>query len=350
MPWIPAFAGMTVMCKAKLMGHLLNTLLPDRFIPVLLATVALAALLPAEGTALEGLSIASIAAIVTLFFVHGARLSRQAVIGGVKRLRLHLAIVAFTFLVFPLIGLGFTTLAAPAIGEDFLPGTLFLCALPTTVASSIALVSIARGNVAAAVIAAALSSMLGVVLTPLIFAALLSTAGAPVDLSQIGKAVLILALPFGVGQLCRPLLGGWIEAHSGFGRTLDRLTILLAVYVALSAAVGSGLFANIEAMRFLLLLAAMLVLLALITGTAMLGGQLLGFDYGDRTALLFASVQKSVISGTPLARILFPGAEAGLIILPLIVYYIPMQTVTAILASRMGGTREAAPAPSGRAI
>ncbi|MCA1748164.1 MAG: bile acid:sodium symporter [Parasphingopyxis sp.] len=332
------------------MRGLIDTLIPDRFIPVLLATVALAALLPAAGDALELLSAASIGAIVTLFFVHGARLSRKAVIGGFARLRLHLAIVAFTFLVFPLIGLGFTALAAPAIGAAFLPGTLFLCALPTTVASSIALVSIARGNVAASVIAAALSSMLGVVLTPLIFAALLSSSGAPVDLSQIGKVVLILALPFAAGQIFRPIVGGWIEAHPVVGRTLDRVTILLAVYVALSAAVGGGLFAGIALSRFALLLAAMLILLALIAGAAMVGGRLLGFDYGDRTALLFAAVQKSVISGTPMARILFPGAEAGLIILPLIVYYIPMQTVTAVMASRMGGARDAAtpPASAGR--
>lgn len=323
------------------MNRLLDKLMPDRFIPVLLATVALAAWLPAEGTALAWLSVASIAAIVLLFFVHGARLSRQAVIGGLTRFRLHLAIVVFTFLVFPLIGLGFTALAAPAIGETFLPGTLFLCALPTTVASSIALVSIARGNVAASIVAAALSSMLGVVLTPLIFAALLSTAGAPVDLSQIGKVVLILALPFAIGQLCRPWAGGWIDAHPRVSRTLDRVTILLAVYVALSAAVGSGLFAGIEASSFLQLLTAMLALLALITIAALLGGRLLGFDYGDRTALLFATVQKSVISGTPMARILFPGAEAGLIILPLIVYYVPMQTVTAIMASRMGRSHSA---------
>lgn len=324
------------------MRALLDTLIPDRFIPVLLATVALAALLPAGGAGLAWLSAASIAAIVLLFFVHGARLSRQAVIGGFTRFKLHLAIVAFTFLVFPAIGLGFAALAAPAIGEAFLPGTLFLCALPTTVASSIALVSIARGNVVAAVIAAALSNMLGVVLTPLIFAALLSTSGAPVDLSRIGTVVAILALPFAIGQLCRPFFGSWIEAHPGFGRTLDRLTILLAVYVALSAAVGGDLFAGIEALGFALLLGAMLILFALVTGAAMLGGRLLGFDYGDRATLLFASVQKSVISGTPMARILFPGAEAGLIILPLIVYYVPMQTVTAIMASRMGRTRSAA--------
>lgn len=322
------------------MQRLASILVPDRFILILLAMVAVAALLPARGTALDLLGTISTVCIVTLFFVHGARLSRQAVLGGFTRLKLHLAIIGFTFLAFPLLGLALTTLAASFIDPAFVPGILFLCALPTTVASSIAMVSIARGNVAASVIAAALSSMLGVVLTPLMFAALLSTSGAPIDISGIGKVVVILALPFAVGQLCRPLVGTWIEANPVVGRTLDRLTILLAIYVALSAAVGGGLLAGIGLSRFLLLLAAMLILLVIVIVTAMLTTRLLGFDYGDGTALLFAAMQKSVISGTPMARILFPGAEAGLIIVPLLVYYVPMMTVSAIMAARMGAIRE----------
>lgn len=322
------------------MQRLVSTLIPDRFIIVLLAMVAVAALLPARGAALDLLGVISTICIIALFFVHGARLSRSAVIGGFTRLRLHLGIIGFTFLVFPLLGLALTGIAAPWIEPSFVPGILFLCALPTTVASSIAMVSMARGNVAASVIAAALSSMLGVVLTPLMFAALLSTAGAPIDLSGIGKVVLILAVPFAIGQLCRPLVGAWIEAHPAIGRTLDRLTILLAIYVALSAAVGGGLLEGLGVDRFLWLLAAMLVLLALVIFTAMLVARLFGFDYGDGTALLFAAMQKSVISGTPMARILFPGAEAGLIIVPLLVYYVPMMTVSAIMAARMGTARD----------
>lgn len=316
----------------------LAIILPDRFIPALLATVVLAILFPLSGQALELIGYVSIVAIVALFFVHGARLSRQAVRRSFLQFRLHLVIIAFTFLAFPLIGLGLTEIAAPFIGPEFTPGALFLCALPTTVASSIAMVSIARGNVAGSVVAAAVSNMLGVVMTPLMFALMLSTSGAPMGVGGIGKVILMLALPFAIGQLFRPAVGTWVESRPGLSRTLDRVTILLAIYTALSAAVGSGLFDDIGVAQFALLLAAMLTLLALVIGAAMLAGRLLGFDYGDRTALLFAAMQKSVISGTPMARILFPGAEAGLIIMPLLVYYIPMQTISAIIAARMGVT------------
>ncbi|MBC2778490.1 bile acid:sodium symporter [Parasphingopyxis marina] len=324
------------------MARLVPLLLPDRFILILLAMVAIAAFFPARGVALEWLGTISTVSIVTLFFVHGARLSRQAVLGGFTRLKLHLAIVAFTFLAFPLIGLALTTVAAPLIDPAFVPGILFLCALPTTVASSIAMVSMAKGNVAASVIAAALSSMLGVVATPLMFAALLSTSGAPIDISGIGKVILILALPFAIGQLCRPLVGSWIEARPMVGRTLDRLTILLAIYVALSAAFGGGLLEGIAIDRFLLLLGVMLALLGIVVAAALLLARLLGFAHGDRMSLLFAAMQKSVISGTPMARILFPGAEAGLIILPLLAYYVPMLTISAIMAARIGANRSEA--------
>jgi sodium/bile acid cotransporter 7 len=322
--------------------RLLALLFPDRFVALLLAMVAVAVLAPARGAALEMLGDLSTLAIIALFFVHGARLSRHAVLGGFRRVRLHMAILAATFLFFPLVGLLIAPLADRFVGPAFTPGILFLCALPTTVASSIAMVSIARGNIPASVIAAALSSMAGVVLTPLIFAALLSTSGGGIDLSGIFKVILILAVPFAIGQLCRPLIGGWIEAHPGLGRLLDRLTILLAIYVALSAAAGGGLFDDIAAGRFLALLGFMMLLLVLVAAMAVILGKLLRFDYGDRTSLLFAAMQKSVISGTPMARILFPGAEAGLIILPLLVYYVPMMTVSAIIATRMGKTGEQA--------
>ena len=328
------------------MQRIAALLLPDRFIVVLLATVAAAAIWPARGEVLAVLGPVSTAAIVTLFFVHGARLSRTAVIGGFTRLRLHLTILAFCFAAFPLIGLGFVALVGPLIGERFLPGILFLCALPTTVASSIAMVSMARGNVAASVIAAALSSMAGVVLTPLAFALMLSTATGSAGIAGIGKIALTLALPFALGQLARPWIGGWIEAHPAVTRTLDRVTILLAVYVALSAALGSGLLSGLSAQAFLTLLAAMLALLTIAGTAAVLAARLLGFDHGDRMALLFAGVQKSVVSGTPMARVLFPGAEAGLIIVPLLVYYVPMLTISAILASRIGARHEDIRAPA----
>ncbi len=318
------------------MARLFALILPDRFIPILLGFVALAILLPARGMVLGALSTASLVAIVTLFFVHGARLSRQSVIGGMTRLRLHLTVLAAVFLLFPLIGLALSPLARALAGEDFAPGFLFLCALPTTVATSIAMVSMARGNVAATVIAAALSSMAGVLLTPLIFAALFATAGGSIDPSGIFTVILILALPFAIGQLCRPIAGAWIEARPGLSRLLDRVTIILAVYVALSAAANSGLFDDIAAAQFAGLLGAALLLLLAVILAALLAGRITGFDHGDRMVLLFAMVQKSVIAGTPMARVLFPGAEAGLIILPLLVYYVPMVTVTAIMASRIG--------------
>lgn len=322
------------------MRRIAALILPDRFIALLLVTVALAALLPVRGEALELLGHISTATIVTLFFVHGARLSREAVLGGFTRLRLHGAVLAMTFLAFPLAGFAIAWLLAPVIGATLTPGLLFLCALPSTVASSIAAVSMARGHVAASVVAAALSNMAGVVLTPLIFALLVSTAGAPFGLGAIGKVLLMLALPFALGQVARPIVGPLIEAHPVIARTLDRLTILLAAYVALSAAAGSGLLGTITASEYAILALVMLGLLALAIATALAAGRALGFDRGDRMVLLFNGIQKSAVSGAPMARIFFPGAEAGLIIVPLLIYYIPMLTISAIIAARLGAIQK----------
>jgi len=326
--------------KPLVMSRLAAFILPDRFIAVLLVTVALAALLPVRGEALALLGHVSTATIVALFFVHGARLGRDAVLGGFTRLQLHGAVLAMTFVAFPIAGFLIAWLFAPVIGATLTPGLLFLCALPSTVASSIAAVSMARGHVAASVVAAALSNMAGVVLTPLIFALLVSAAGAPFGLGAIGKVLLMLALPFALGQIARPLIGPLIEAHPVVAKSLDRLTILLAAYVALSAAAGGGLLGAIDAGEYATLALFMFGLLALAIATALAAGHALGFDHGDRMVLLFNGIQKSAVSGAPMARIFFPGAEAGLIIVPLLIYYIPMLTISAIMAARFGAIRE----------
>jgi len=62
----------------------------DPFTLTLICTVLLASFLPAEGsvyTFFEGLTTAAIA---LLFFMHGAKLSREAIIAGGGHWRLHL--------------------------------------------------------------------------------------------------------------------------------------------------------------------------------------------------------------------------------------------------------------------
>ena len=192
----------------------LSTIL-DPFLLALAGTVALAAVLPAHGAAAEAASIAAKAAIALLFFLYGARLSPQQAWHGIRQWRLHLLVLATTFVLFPLLGLAARALVPSVLTSDLYHGVLFLCLVPSTVQSSIAFTSIARGHVSAAIVSASLSNILGIVLTPLLVVLLLNTSGAiRVDGNSIRDIVAQLLLPFGAGQLARPWIAGLITRYA----------------------------------------------------------------------------------------------------------------------------------------
>lgn len=314
---------------------LLRRLLPDRFLMILIGTVILASLLPARGQALSAVGIVSTVAIFTLFFMHGARLSHQAVLEGLTRWRLQLAILGFCYGVMPLFGLGLSQLFDGWLSPGLVLGLIFLSVLPTTVQSSIAYSSMAGGNVAGSVIAAAGSNLLGVVLTPLLFAALASTQGGDAGLSAIGKIMLLLLLPFCLGQLLQRFVIGTIERHRAVAGFLDKLTIILAVYVAFSEAVTGGIWDRVSRQELALLaLAVTLFLFAAFAASWWLGA-LLKKPRADRISLLFSGSHKSLATGAPMIRVLFTGPEAGAILLPLILYHQLQLMLSAVLAARL---------------
>jgi solute carrier family 10 (sodium/bile acid cotransporter), member 7 len=314
---------------------MLARLIPDRFILMLLGVITLASFLPARGSMLSTVSTVSNIAIFSLFFFHGLRLSREAVWAGIRHWRLQLAIVAFTYAALPLVGLSLSLLMPALLSSGLWIGVLFLCALPSTVQAAISSSSMAGGNVAASVVAAALSNIAGVVLTPLIVAGIASVSGAGVGLGSIGKIAGLLLLPFILGQIAHGWFGGWAEQHKLWIGRMDRLTIILAVYVAFSAAVVDGLWQRLTLQEFgpLLLIICGLLAFAFIS-TWWLGG-VLGFAREDRITLLYSGSHKTLATGAPMARILFPGAEAGLIIIPVMLYHQLQLIISAWLAARL---------------
>ena len=314
---------------------MLARLIPDRFILLLLGVIIAASVLPARGEAFSIVSIVSNIAIFTLFFFHGVRLSREAVWAGIRHWRLQLAVVAFTFAALPFAGLSLSLLMPSLLTPGLWIGVLFLCALPSTVQAAISSSSMAGGNVAASVVAAALSNIVGVVLTPLIVAGVASVSGAGVGLGSIGKIAGLLLLPFVLGQIAHGWFGVWAERHKLWIGRMDRLTIILAVYVAFSAAVVDGLWHRLTITEFGPLLLIVCGLLAFaFTATWWMGGAL-GFGRADRITLLYSGSHKTLATGAPMARILFPGAEAGLIIIPLMLYHQLQLIISAWLAARL---------------
>jgi sodium/bile acid cotransporter 7 len=315
---------------------MLDRLLPDRFILWLLAAVLLAVRFPVHGAAAPLVDALGLAAIFTLFLLHGARLPREAVVAGLSDWRLHGAILATTFVTFPLAGIALAAAFPGLMVPELWTGLIFLCVLPSTVQSAIAYTSIAGGNVAGAVAAAAFSQILGVALTPLLVAFLLQAQGAGPSAGAIGKLVLLLVLPFALGHLLRPWIASWVAARPRIVRTVDKGTILIAVYGAFSAATVAGVWSRVPQGELAILSALLLVLLAFVLVAAWLLGRLLGLRRENRAALLFCGSVKSLVSGVPMARILFPGPVAALVIVPIMLFHIFQLVASAWIAGTMG--------------
>ncbi|HEU0229048.1 MAG TPA: bile acid:sodium symporter family protein [Burkholderiaceae bacterium] len=309
---------------------------PDPFLVKLLVVLVLASLLPAHGSGAIAFGWITDLAIALLFFLHGARLSREAVIAGMSRWRLHVAIFSATFLLFPILGVLIGPLVTPWVTRDLYLGILFLCCLPSTVQSSIAFTSIARGNVSAAVCSASASSLLGVFLTPLLVGVVMAgqatTHSTVFSLDAIGKIMEQLLLPFVAGQLLRPWIGRWVTRHSQFLKLVDQGSILLVVYTAFSEAVVGGLWANTPLSALLALLGILLALLFCVLALTHMLGRVLKFPLEDRITLLFCGSKKSLSSGIPIANILFAGHAVGAIVLPLMIFHQIQLVVCAMIA------------------
>ena len=324
---------------------MLKALLPDRFIAALLSTVALASLLPCRGEGAAAAALATTAAIAVMFFLQGARLSRTATVAGLLHWRLHLIILAATFVAFPAIGLAMRALAPAALGPGLWLGVIFVCLLPSTVQSSIAFTSIAGGNVAAAVVAATASNLLGIVVTPVLVGLVLSLRGGA-EASQIRDIALQLLLPFLLGQALQGRIGDWVRAHRSWTAISDRGSILLVVYTAFSAATVSGLWRTLSLADLGRVLAVDLVLLGLLLALTAAVSWRLGFSRPDRITILFCGSKKSLATGVPMAKVLFAAKLVGLVVVPLMIFHQVQLMVCAAIARAYAG-RGAAPDPAG---
>ena len=306
----------------------------DPFLVLLLATVGLASVFPAVGIAATGLGLAAKCAVVLLFFLHGAKLPREAVKAGILHWRLHLLVLAFSFVVFPLFGLGLRPLAAMlGVTPSLQTGLLFLCCLPSTVQSSIAFTSMARGNVPAAVCSASASNLLGIVVTPALVALLVS-ANAGISTSSIEDIALQLLLPFVLGQLLQPYVGGWVSRNKALLSVVDRGSILLMVYSAFGDAVVGGIWSRISVGEIGKIFVLCIALLAIVLLATTLLGRQLGFSREDQIVITFCGSKKSLVSGVPMANVLFPAATAGVIVLPLMIFHQIQLMACGVLAQR----------------
>ncbi|WP_260581746.1 bile acid:sodium symporter family protein [Sphingopyxis sp. PET50] len=316
---------------------MLSRIFPDRFVPLLLATILLASLLPVRGAAVPVAQGISTAAVVFLFFLNGVRLPRHEVLHGIRNWKLQGGALAFSLGIMALLGLGAQAAAAPFLPATLALGFLFLGILPSTVQSATAASGLAGGNVAASVVAAALLNLTGVVASPLLFAGLAGSAGE-IHGEAVLRIVAILLLPFIAGQCVQTWLRPWVLAHKGLATVMDRSAIAIAVYVAFSAAVVAGIWALLDAREIAIVFGIVGVLLGLAFGGAWAFGALLKLARADRITLLFSGAQKSIAVGAPLAATLFPPAIAGMVLVPILVYHMAQLILSAWLAPVLKGS------------
>ncbi|PZU10874.1 bile acid:sodium symporter family protein [Sphingomonas sp.] len=318
---------------------MLKKIIPDPFLLVLIGTVLLASFLPARGTFAVAVGWLSTVTVVLLFFFHGAKLAREQIVAGITHWRLHLAILGTTFVMFPIVGVIAMHALAGIVPAPLVLGILFLACLPSTVQSAIAFVAMAHGNVGAAVASASASQMLGVILTPLLMGLLAGTRGGSSGLEGMGEVALQILVPFIVGHLMRPWLKDWIARNKQLVSLTDRSTIVIAVYSAFSAAVLGGIWHQLPpaALAMLFVINAILLVIGLAFSWGL--GGLFGFAREDRIALLFCGTKKSLVQGVPMARVLFPGGEAGVIVLPLMIFH-QMQLMACAFIARGFANRD----------
>ena len=307
---------------------------PDPLIVLIILAVIIAIIAPARGNFADIFGQLTNVAIALLFFLYGARLSTQEALNGLKHWRLHLTILAFTFVVYPLIGIALRPLTA-VISHDMYLGILFLTLVPSTVQSSVAFTSIAKGNVAGAIVSASASNLVGVIITPLLVMLLMGTGGGVhIDTSVFGEIALLLLAPFVLGQLTRRWVGK--VAQSKATKVVDRGSIAMVVYSAFSKGVVDGIWSSISLwdLAFLVVFAAAFVAFMLwLTSKA---SQKMRFNRADTIAIEFCGSKKSLATGLPMASVIFAsgGASLGLLILPLMIYHQVQLMMCSWLAAR----------------
>ncbi|MEI7731295.1 MAG: bile acid:sodium symporter family protein [Verrucomicrobiota bacterium] len=310
----------------------------DGFVLALIGVIALAWAFPglAAKDSPVPLSFLTDLGITSIFFFYGIKLSPEKMRAGFANWRLHLVVHSATFILFPLLVLAAIVLLRGKVDHAWLLGVFYVAALPSTVSSSVVMVSIAKGNVAGAIFDASLSSILGVFLTPIWMSVFLAGSQADFDLWHTIQKIMIQVLaPIIIGQIFHRRLVHWAERHKNGMQRTDQSIVLLIVYSSFARAFLEGVFKHHGLFAVLILMVAMLILFGVVFAIINLICRLLHFSREDRIAALFCGSKKSLVAGAPMAKILFPDpAVQSLAMLPLVIYHSLQLIAGSIIARR----------------
>lgn len=310
----------------------------DWFLKGMLIAVALAFIWPAPGAKGGFLhpELLNKIGIALVFFLNGLGLSLASLKDGALRWKVHLLIQTSTFLIFPILGWLLLKASGGWMSADLQTGFFYLCALPSTVSSSVALTVAARGNVPVAVFNATLSSLIGVVLTPFWMAWILGRSGTGFAVGPVILDLLIwVVLPLVIGQFARPLLGTWASHNKSRIQIVDRLTILTLVYTSFADSVQQGIWSNYGPIVLLETILGSTLLFVSVLALTRVFSRFLGLPVEDKIAAVFCGSKKTLASGVPMAHLIFGANPAlGLILMPIMIYHPLQLAVGGVLAQR----------------
>jgi sodium/bile acid cotransporter 7 len=310
----------------------------DWFLIGMIAAVAIASAAPDIGRTGGVLHVDALSnwGVFAIFFLHGIALSTERLKQGLARWPVHVVVQLFTFLVFPIIAVALTLTAGRWLPPDLMLGFIYLCVLPSTVSSSVAMTSLARGNVAASVFNATLSALIGVFLTPLWVSMLIGRSGGGGSLgSMIVNIATLLLLPFALGQALRPFWGAWFARWKSWTNVIDRGVILRLVIGAFSNSVADGLWSHHGVGLIGITLVVAAGILGLVLWLSRAASRQCGFVTEDEITTVFCGSKKTLASGVPMARVIFGSHPAlGVIVLPLMFYHQLQLFVCSVMAQR----------------
>ena len=311
----------------------------DSFILFLLVSIGIAYFFPQLALYQDGELLSSIttAGVFMIFFFYGLKLSFNEIRVGLSNWRLHVVVQLATFLIFPLVVLLFKPFVQSAVQENFWLSFFFLATLPSTVSSSVVMVSIAKGNIPAAIFNASISGLIGVLVTPLWMALFLDFQSEQI-LSNVYTGLLLeIILPVLMGLFLQRYWGGWASKYGKLLTKFDKLVILLIVYSSFAESFSSGIFDNISRSYLLnIFLGVILLFVFIYMALHIWCTRLIKMNRADTITAVFCGSKKSLTHGSVFGKFLFAGnPNAALFYLPLMVFHAFQIFVVTIIAQRL---------------
>lgn len=319
---------------------MLKKLRIDPFVVAIIISIILAYLFPQLGAADSPvpMSLISSLGISLIFFFYGLSLSTEAIKNGLKNWKLHVSVQASTFLLFPLLILPFYPLVKDTSHELLWLAFLFMAALPSTVSSSVVMVSMAKGNLPAAIFNASISGIIGILLTPLWMLSFVKQSEVPFEFSSIYfQLITEIVIPLILGLALRRFLGVWAQKHKSTLNKFDKSVILLIIYKSFVKSFEDEIFSSVSILEMLAMLVLVVILFFVVYFLTGWIGKVLKFNHADQITNQFCGTKKSLVHGTVFSEALFGQTTiVGIMLLPLMFYHALQILIISVIAAKKG--------------